>query len=236
MANEPDTIQDRYASQFAADLEKNLAQQQELRARLDRLRAEEEWLRSVQGSLPAPKDREDTEGTAQTSAKTPAAPVEAPVPHPRRKEVGTVRHTARASQGAVKKTAGKVAAKRTDKRAAAAKIVAKKTAARAAEPSLGDLLALILAKQPGEPRTAGEVVSELEAVHPERARDINTVRNTLERLVAKSRVARAKQGSTVYYTASQQEGAAVQKADTAAAAGSKATDSPASEEGEKAGV
>nr|WP_237522330.1 BlaI/MecI/CopY family transcriptional regulator [Streptomyces sp. SID1328] len=91
---------------------------------------------------------------------------------------------------------------------------------------------LILAQQPGEPRTAGEVVSALEEAFPERARDINTVRNTLERIVAKSRVERTKQGSTVYYTALQQDGAAAPEADTTASA----ADTPANEEAAKAGV
>ncbi|MFI5689568.1 BlaI/MecI/CopY family transcriptional regulator [Streptomyces sp. NPDC051636] len=235
MADKPDTIQERYASQIAADLEKILSEQQELQARLDRLRAEEEWLRGVLGSLPDAQVQEDSAGAAQSSAQAPAAQEEAPVPQPRQEEADPAMQTARTRKGTAKKTVKAPAKKTTAKdpaKKSAQKAAVKKTAARSGEPPLGDLLLLILAKQPGEPRTAGEVVSALEQTFPERARDINTVRNTLERLVAKSRVERTKQGSTVYYTALQQAGAA----DTTASAAAESADTPASEEGEKVGV
>ncbi|MFF7976612.1 BlaI/MecI/CopY family transcriptional regulator [Streptomyces sp. NPDC007905] len=234
MADKLDTIQERYASQFAADLEKILAEQQELQARLDRLRAEEEWLRGVLGSLADAQVHGEAADAAQSSAQ---APEEAPVPQPRQEEAGPVGQAGRAKKGTVKKTVKAPAKKTTAKDPAkktAKKAAAEKTAARSGELALGDLLLLILAKQPSEPRTAGEVAGALEQTFPERARDINTVRNTLERLVAKSRVERTKQGSTVYYTALQQAGA--EKADTTASAAAEAADIPASEEGVKVGV
>ncbi|MFE2103626.1 BlaI/MecI/CopY family transcriptional regulator [Streptomyces sp. NPDC059468] len=247
MADKPDTIQDRYAFQFAADLEKNVTEQQELQARLDRLRTEEEWLRGALGSLPDAQVQEGAADAAQLSAQAPAAPEEAPVPQPRQEEAAPAGQAARTRKGTVKKTAK--AAKKTTAKApvkeatakepvkkTAKKAAAKKTAAGSGEPTLGDLLLSILAKQPSEPRTAGEVAGALEQAFPERARDINTVRNTLERLVAKSRVERTKQGSTVYYTAVQQAGAAAQKADTTASAAAESAGSPASDEAEKVGV
>ncbi|MGW7410670.1 DDE-type integrase/transposase/recombinase, partial [Streptomyces sp. NPDC054833] len=96
--------------------------------------------------------------------------------------------------------AKKAAAKRAaPTRKAAKKTMAKASADKAVEPSLGDLLKQILDKHSGQPRTAAEVTSELEREFPERARNTNVVRNTLERLVAKSAVERTKQKSTVLY-------------------------------------
>lgn len=52
-----------------------------------------------------------------------------------------------------------------------------------------------------EPRTAAEIAKALAEAHPERNINDNLVRTTTERLVARSRVVRAKQGATVFYTA-----------------------------------
>ncbi|MFD5662670.1 BlaI/MecI/CopY family transcriptional regulator [Streptomyces hirsutus] len=88
----------------------------------------------------------------------------------------------------------------------------------------------VLGKHAGQPRTAGEVAGDLEREYPERARDINTVRSTLERLVAKSRVERTKQKNTVLYTAVTESAPA---ADDAAAEASPATETAGAEETEK---
>lgn len=66
-----------------------------------------------------------------------------------------------------------------------------------------------------------------------RARDVNTVRNTLERLVAKSRIERTKQGRTVYYTLQQQTGSAGQEADTTPSPAGQVAGTSAGEESEK---
>ncbi|MGW1894030.1 hypothetical protein ACWCP6_27830 [Streptomyces sp. NPDC002004] len=226
MADEPASIsiQNRYAPQFAADLEKNLAEQEELRTRLEQLRSEEAWLRSVQGTLPAEgagpaATAQPSAGPASATAQETSAPAkEAPVPQPRQEETSSpatpAKKTGRARKSAAAKTttatAAKTAPKKTAKRAAVQKTAAKKTEASAkktmgttGEPPLGTILLSILESTTGEPRTAGEVTSDLEKAFPARARDVNTVRNTLERLVAKSRIERSKQGSTVYYSVPQ---------------------------------
>lgn len=221
MADQPASIsiQDRYASQFAADLEKNLAEQEELQQRLERLKSEETWLRAVQVSLPAAES-----GFVDTA---PTAAEEAPVPQPRQE--ASAKRTARARKTAPTKATDTGPAMKTVNKAAAEK----KNTTRGEAP-LGDLLLLILDKASGEPRTAAELTTVLEQEVPMRARGINTVRNTLERLVAKSRVERTKQGSTVYYTMLQRpSGAVAMEADTAPLSAESAG-TPAGEESEKA--
>ncbi|MEU6070656.1 hypothetical protein ABZ864_41005 [Streptomyces sp. NPDC047082] len=205
MADEAATIQDKYAGRFASELETNRSEQENLRARLQQLQTEEEVLLRLQRALAAATAGPDSaaSGTAHAAVTgeqglTPA-PEEAAVPQPRHQETSSP--AAPAKKAAAKRTAParnaatKTAAKQTTATAPADKSAANKTT----EPSLGDLLKQILDKHPGQPRTAAEVTSELEKEYPERARNTNVVRNTLERLVAKSAVQRTKQKSTVLY-------------------------------------
>ncbi|MFI6085176.1 hypothetical protein ACIBBB_30125 [Streptomyces sp. NPDC051217] len=83
---------------------------------------------------------------------------------------------------------------------------ARKTARKQAAP-LTELIHEYL-KEQSEPRTAAEIAKALTAVHPNRNINDNLVRTTTERLVARSRVERSKQGATVHYTASQQDDSA----------------------------
>lgn len=83
---------------------------------------------------------------------------------------------------------------------------AKKTAGKKTAP-LTELIHAYLREQ-SEPRTAGEIAKALTAGHPTRNINDNLVRTTTERLVARSRVERSKQGATVHYTASTQDGSA----------------------------
>ncbi|MET8454120.1 hypothetical protein [Streptomyces sp. NPDC005209] len=200
MADETATIQDKYAGRFATDLEANCGEQESLRVRLEQLQAEEEVLLRLQSALAAvPADPGSAASGAPDAAVTEPqdlthAPEEAAVPQPRHQETSSSGVPAKKST--VKRTApARKAAKKTTAKEPADKSAAKK----AAEPSLGDLLKQILDRHPGEPRTAAEVTSELEKEYPERARNATIVRNTLERLVAKSAVERTKQKSTVLY-------------------------------------
>ncbi|MGW0965136.1 hypothetical protein [Streptomyces sp. NPDC002516] len=69
-----------------------------------------------------------------------------------------------------------------------------------AQPTLIDLIRRYLTEQ-REPRSAAEVSTALGETHPERRIQTNVVRTTLENLVAKSHAHRAKQGTSVFYTA-----------------------------------
>ncbi|MEU0956147.1 hypothetical protein ABZ353_28000 [Streptomyces niveus] len=106
------------------------------------------------------------------------------------------------------------APRRTGKKASAKAPSAKKAAGRKAPvgtgektPVLSDLVHQHLSAQ-SEPVTAGEIAKALTAAHPQRNISDNLVRTATERLVARSRVERAKQGSTVYYTVSKQDDSA----------------------------
>jgi hypothetical protein len=110
-------------------------------------------------------------------------------------------------------------AKKTARKKATAKAAtpAKKTTRRKTTPEgekaapLTELINEYLRGQ-SEPRTAGEIAEALTAVHPHRNINDNLVRTTTERLVARSRVERYKQGATVHYTASKQDDSAGDRA------------------------
>ncbi|MEV4049337.1 hypothetical protein RKD32_006954 [Streptomyces sp. SAI-195] len=106
-------------------------------------------------------------------------------------------------------TAGKTVDKAPAKSAAktatktAGKPAAKKAAARdAGRPTLVELVREHLAGQ-REPRSAAEVTTALSEAHSGRAVKTTVVRTTLEGLVAKNQAQRTKQGTSVYYTATE---------------------------------
>lgn len=218
MATDPEeptaqSLQSQYAEQFANHLADNREEQARLRKRLEQLKADEAWLVKALETVSAPAEggvdaqvTEDGSAQPQDSTSTPseatepseAAEVGASATVPKQRQDKPAK--ARAKKTTAKKTATKktTAKKPATKQAPAAK---KTTTPRAGEPALGELLLAVLGKHAGKPRTASEVAGDLEREYPERARDINTVRNTLERLVAKSRIERMKQKNTVLYTA-----------------------------------
>ncbi|MEU2602241.1 hypothetical protein ABZ669_34940 [Streptomyces hirsutus] len=257
---EPTTqsLQSQYAAQFADHLADNREEQARLRKRLEQLEADEAWLikaletvsapaeagagaQAPKGELAPPQDNtsgptepaeaaelaEPSEATdVEASAAVPKQRQDKPAEAPAKKT--TAKKTAAKKTTAKKATAKKPEAKKTAaKQAPAAK---KTTAAKAGEPPLEELLLTVLGKHAGQPRTAGEVAGDLEREYPERARDINTVRNTLERMVAKSRIERTKQKNTVLYTAVTESAPA---ADDAAAEASPTTETAGAEETEK---
>ncbi|WP_331747948.1 hypothetical protein OIA45_45735 (plasmid) [Streptomyces chartreusis] len=195
MADAVDTtqIQERYAPQLAADLEKNLAAQK-------RLREEEAWLRTALGSMPEAsvrrKDAPNTTPTPEDSATVQAAPF----PQPRQQEDSTEPQLAGSnlvrSKGVTNATAKKTRPTTTARRSS----TPRQASRRSGGPTLGELVLTILSKTPDEPRTTTEVTEDLAREYPDRARDANNVRNALEALVAKSLIERTKQKKTVHYT------------------------------------
>jgi hypothetical protein len=237
------SLQSQYAEQFANHLKANREEQARLRARLEQLVTDEAWLVKALKTVSAPDENEadagaqapqeasaqshdSTSGPAEATEATESA-VEASAAVPQQ------RQDKQAEAPAKKTTAKKTAAKKTAaKKSTARKVpvakkapVAKETAAKGGEPTLGELLLTVLGKYAGQPRTASEVAGDLEREYPQRARDINTVRNTLERLVAKSRIERSKQKNTVLYTvvepAPTADGAAVKASPAAETAGAE---------------
>ncbi|MET7622012.1 hypothetical protein [Streptomyces sp. NPDC005408] len=180
------TLKTQYAARVTADLNQNTAEQariqeeiEALQAQLASLEQDHELLVGVRSALggenPAPK----TVPAARRSVMKPGST--------------DAKNTTRTPS--TKKTAAK--------KAAANKTPANKTPATGPAqkgPTLTDLVHQHLSGQT-EPRTAAEIAKALADAHPERNINDNLVRTTTERLVARSKVARAKQGATVFYTA-----------------------------------
>ncbi|WP_328665413.1 hypothetical protein OG905_00575 [Streptomyces sp. NBC_00322] len=195
-AQENITLKAAYAGKVAADLAENTAEQ-------DRIRAEIETLQAQLATL-------ETDHALLESVSAALGDTAGAVPAPRRAAKKTA---AVANKAAAKKTADAVAPKKAGgkKDAATTTVAAKKTVAttggaKAANtgadkgPALTELIHAHLSSQ-SEPRTAREIAKALADANPGRNVNDNLVRTTTERLVARSRVDRVKQGSTVYYTA-----------------------------------
>ncbi|MEW2086670.1 hypothetical protein [Streptomyces sp. NPDC005283] len=192
------TLKAAYADKVAADLAENTAGQ-------DRIRAEIETLQAQLTTL-------ETDHTLLKSVSAALGDPTGGVPAPRR----AARKTAAvAKKAAAEKTADAAAPKKAGAKKEAAKktttVAAKKTAAttdkaKAANtgadkgPALTELIHAHLSSQ-SEPVTAREIAKALADANPGRNVNDNLVRTTSERLVARGRADRIKQGSTVYYTA-----------------------------------
>ncbi|MFE1075762.1 hypothetical protein ACFW5W_31670 [Streptomyces sp. NPDC058783] len=165
-------------------------------------------------TVPAPRG-----GTAAQSAKTgrtrskraTTAPQRAAAPKPGAKKASkpaakkatrsTTTTAAKSAAEAPAKTTTKPVAKSTAKQApkAAGKSAAQKAPSR---PTLVELVREHLAGQ-REPRSAAEVTAALGEAHAGRAVKTTVVRTTLEGLVAKNQAQRTKQGTSVYYSATE---------------------------------
>ncbi|TDC22806.1 hypothetical protein E1265_14705 [Streptomyces sp. 8K308] len=213
MVDEPDSttpIQSRYAEQFAGDLENNREEQETisariagLEARLTRLKADEAWLLGQLASVdaqqapPADEEGQDTVQSTGPPAEDTAGPRTLP--------------TQRQGRTGAKAAAGGRTKKTTTKKTTTKKATARKPT----EPSLQEVVLGLLQAHPGEPRTAREIHTALEAT--ERATSSQTTRNTLERLVAKGLVERERNQGSVMYTALTSADDTPPPADTAAA-------------------
>ncbi|MEU6807729.1 hypothetical protein ABZ920_01625 [Streptomyces sp. NPDC046831] len=210
------TIQDRYAQQVTTDLEKNRAEQQEVTAqlqtlhtRLEHLRLEETWLAGVQASLAGPGGAQDSSpADDEADCGSSETPEQSSLPQ----QLGRTRKKAAQPAGgrrtAQKKTAAETATKKvTAKKTSAQAAGAKSAVSTTTTPVLGVLLKAIVDGHAGQPRTALEIGEELERRYPERARAVTIVRNTLERLVAKSEIERTRQKRTVLYSSTDRSAA-----------------------------
>lgn len=203
------TIQDRYAEQFAADLESNTKEQEavrvqmaELQARLDELEKAHVWLSTALDTLSekplAPKPSAPASGGSGDA--TPAEPAASAVPRPRQAKPKKAADKAGGSRK-------KPAQPQPGGKAKAPKAGAKKSDG----PTLRELVLDVLV-QHHQPRMVGEVVQELTQAHPQRpASSGPVVRNALEALVAKSAVERERKQGSVFYTAATAAKAAEEK-------------------------
>ncbi|MGW7571730.1 hypothetical protein ACWGJV_36360 [Streptomyces tendae] len=180
-------------------------------------------------AVPAPRGGaapRSSAGKSTRSKKATTAPKRAAAPKPSAKAVSkpaakkatkpattTTETAAKTAEKTAPKTTGKAAdkapAKSAEKTAGksaaktAGKPAAKKAAAReAGRPTLVELVREHLAGQ-REPRSAAEVTTALGEAHSGRTVKTTVVRTTLEGLVAKNQAQRTKQGTSVYYTATE---------------------------------
>ncbi|WUD78334.1 hypothetical protein OG937_44785 [Streptomyces sp. NBC_00510] len=193
------TIQDRYATRLAEDLDNNAGEQEkvrtqlaELQSRLARLEQEQAWLAQLQGSVAGAssvvvEEEPAGEASADKAEEPKVTPAAQQVPRPRGR----------------KKSAGEPAARKATKKTPAPKTARKPkpgSSPSSTEPTLRSLVVDILAGS-SEPRMVSEFVDALAKQHPQRATpSAPVVRNTLEALVAKGLAERARRQGSVFYT------------------------------------
>ncbi|MCT9007721.1 hypothetical protein [Streptomyces rhizosphaerihabitans] len=184
----PTELTSQYTAQVVGDLERNAKEQERVGLEIDAL---QEQLNALQHDHAVLTNLHQALGA--TGALVEAEPAPKPASSvPRQKAPGKSaagKRTRTKKADAVKETAARTSA-------------AKKPAAEATstQPTLIDLIRRYLTEQ-REPRSAAEVSTALGQTHPDRRIQTNVVRTTLENLVAKSHAHRAKQGSSVFYTA-----------------------------------
>lgn len=180
-------IRSQYTRRIAADIDANHQEQERLKARLVQLQEDEAWLVSLQSASqqePVP-EQEDIPATSVFASDTAGFSL----PQPREADPASTALPHSTDEEKVKPAGSAKAAKKT-------------TAAgpKAAQPSLRSLVQEVLLRNSSGPRSAGEVLTELEAAHPRRNASPQTVRNALESLIASGAATRERQGRSVYYT------------------------------------
>jgi hypothetical protein len=179
----------QYSAQVAADLETNLKEQERIGGDIAAL---QQQLAALQHDHSVLVNIQQALGVTQATKEPTPSTETAAVPSPRQKAKTAPR--------------GKQAARKTT--TAQERTTAKKSTAKSetktAQPTLVELIRQHLTEQ-GEPRSAAEISTALGQAHPERDIKTKVVRVTLEGLVARSQAQRAKQGSSVFYTAPEAE-------------------------------
>jgi hypothetical protein len=188
---EPETteLKSQYATQLATDLERNTKEQERIGAEVAALEQQLRALRHDQALLVSMRQALDVESTVATPRSKESIPTAPSVP--------------RQASSEPRPTQQKNAAATKPKKTAAKKSETKATTT-AAKPTLVELIHNHLSQQ-SEPRSAAEITAALTQSHPDRTIKTTVVRTTVEGLVAKGRVHRTKQGTSVYYTASETE-------------------------------
>ncbi|MFE7168150.1 hypothetical protein [Streptomyces sp. NPDC057616] len=176
----------QYAAQVTGDLERNVKEQ-------DRVGAE---IADLQGQLAALQHDHTILLNMQQALGVTPAPVEpsATSASPR-------------SKARAKKAGGSPRRAATTRRTSTRKSAGKKTrpaVGTGTRPTLVELVRDHLAEV-REPRSTAEIAAALSEAHPDRTFKNTVVRTTVEALVGKGLAQRTKQGSSVYYTASEAE-------------------------------
>ncbi|MET7986180.1 hypothetical protein [Streptomyces sp. NPDC005281] len=184
----PTELTSQYTAQVVADLERNAKEQERIGAEMEALQEQLNALRHDHSVLTNLRQALGATGALAETGPEPTAAASVP------------RQKAPAKSAEGKRVRSRKAD--TGKDTAARASAAKKPPAKPSStvPSLIELIRRYLTEQ-REPRSAAEVSTALGQTHPDRRIQTNVVRTTLENLVAKSHAHRAKQGSSVFYTA-----------------------------------
>ncbi|MEU6821134.1 BlaI/MecI/CopY family transcriptional regulator [Streptomyces atriruber] len=181
-------VQAQYAARVAADLETNSKEQERIGAEVAALQEQLQALENDHAVLLSMQQALGSAGTSATAAKKASS---------RKKSVPAPRASANNGRATRSK---KPAASKSTAATAKPKASAKQPAAPKAGPTLVELIDNHLGQQ-HEPRSAAEITTALAQALPDRTIKTTVVRTTVEGLVAKGRVQRTKQGSSVFYTA-----------------------------------
>ncbi|MYY83912.1 MULTISPECIES: BlaI/MecI/CopY family transcriptional regulator [unclassified Streptomyces] len=215
---QPETpgMQAQYAARVAADLETNRKEQERIGAevaalqeQLQALENDHAVLLSMQQALGSPDTATgDTKQSARRKKAVPAPRTSTNNSRATRSKKTAVAAKDKAATDAPKTTAkrsatpkasSKASSKATPKATPKASPKASPKAAPKTGPTLVELIADHLGQQQ-EPRSAAEIATALDKALPDRTVKTTVVRTTVEGLVAKGRVQRSKQGSSVFYT------------------------------------
>jgi hypothetical protein len=195
----------QYTAQVTTDLERNLKEQERIHQEIAALQQQLATLQHDHSvlvnmhqalGLTVPTAEPEAEPEPTTEADT------SPAPAPAKK--ADTRRSRQPKKGTTPKAA------KTPKASTSAPA---KSEAKSAEPTLVSLIRDHLAAQ-SEPRSTAEIAATMGQTHPDRGIKATVVRTTLEGLVAKGLVQRVKQGSSVYYTASDAAQPAEEQAST----------------------
>ncbi|MFE1025591.1 hypothetical protein ACFW5I_13640 [Streptomyces sp. NPDC058818] len=207
----------QYSVQVTDDLERNIKEQERISAeitalqqQLAALQHDHALLVNMQQALgiTSPPAQPATDTAAVPAPRGSAATEPAAGKRTRSRKAATTPKRAAAPKPGAKpasKTDAAPATKPTAKSStkAARKPAAKKTSTPVADrPTLVELVRNHLVEQ-SEPRSAAEVTTALGQANSGRTIKATVVRTTLEGLVAKNQAQRSKQGTSVYYTATE---------------------------------
>ncbi|MGW0585260.1 hypothetical protein ACWD25_57480 [Streptomyces sp. NPDC002920] len=182
----------QYTAQVTADLERNAKEQERVGAEVAALNEQLAALQSDHAVLVSIRQAIDAV-PAPVTTEQPSESVTVPAP---RKKATAASGTRKRAQS--KKTAAQPT--RAAKAPASPEPAGDTGAADTTQPTLVDLVRRHLTELT-EPRSAAEIAAALGQAHPERTIKTTVVRTTLEGLVAKTQAQRAKQGTSVFYTA-----------------------------------
>lgn len=206
----------QYATQVGSDLERNVAEQERIRAEIDALqeqltalRHDHSVLMNISQALETTGSPAEADSTAQ-GATVPAPRTKSATASPKTKQAAAKKSSAPRRRTEDKKQPRTEDKKQKGKAAPAKASPAKAASAKPAEPTLVDLVCRHLTAQT-EPRSAAEIATDLGQAHPDRGIKATVVRTTLENLVAKNRAQRSKQGKSVFYTAPDEAAAPEEK-------------------------